>query len=79
MVNDMAVIIIITDKNSILSFNKIEKKAKSGFISLLTETANIPVRPIKKTMGIIIIKDNNRLFFKTVSFFAAKTRCQFPW
>ena len=30
MVNDIARIIIITDKNSILSFRRIEKKAKSG-------------------------------------------------
>ena len=43
----------------------IEKKAKSGFVLLSTETAIIPIIPIKKTMGIIIKKDSLRLRFNT--------------
>jgi len=77
-VNDTARIIISTDKNSVLSFNRMEKNAKSGFTLLSSETAIIPLIPIKNTIGIIIIKDIQRLFFNTLSFFAAKTRCQLP-
>ena len=50
---------------SVLSFNNIEKKARSGFKLVSTETAMIPVIPIKKTMGIIIKKDSFKLLFKT--------------
>ena len=77
-VNDTAIIIIKTDKNSVLSFYKIEKKAKKGFILLSRETAIIQLIPIKNTIGIIIINDNQRLFFSVSLFFAAKTLCQFP-
>ena len=76
--NDTAKIIIITDKNSVLSFSKIEKKAKSGFTLSSSETAIIPLIPIKNTIGIIIINDKQRLLFNTSLFFAAKTLCQFP-
>ena len=31
------------------------------------------------SIGIIIINESKRLFFNTLLFFAAKTRCQFPW
>ena len=71
-------IIIRMDKNSVLSFNRMEKNAKSGFTLLSNETAIIPLIPIKNTIGIIIIKDIQRLFFNTSLSFAAKTLCQFP-
>ena len=74
----MAKIIIIIDKNSVLSFKRIEKKAKSGFILLSIEIANIPAIPIKKTIGIIATNENKRLLFNTSLFLAAKTLCQFP-
>ena len=64
-VSDIAKIIITIYNNSDLSFNNIEKKAKSGFTLLSTEIAIIPVIPIKKTIGIIIKKDSLRLFFNT--------------
>ena len=57
-VNDIAKIIIIISNNSVLFFNNIEKKAKSGFTLLSTEIAIIPVIPVKKTMGMIIKKDS---------------------
>ena len=78
IVNDTAIIIIITDKNSVLSFSKMEKKAKSGLTLLSSEIAIIPHIPIKNTIGIIIINEIQRLSFKTLLFFAAKTLCQFP-
>ena len=59
-VNDTARIIIITDKNSVLSFNRMEKNAKSGFAALSNEIAIIPLIPIKNTMGIIIIKEDRK-------------------
>ena len=40
------------------SFSNKEKKARSGLILSSNETANIPVIPIIKTVGIIIIKEN---------------------
>ena len=78
-VNDTARIIISTDKNSVLSFNKMEKNAKSGFTLISNEIAIIPLIPIKNTIGIIITKDIQRLLFNTLLSFAAKTLCQFPW
>ena len=54
------------------------KKAKSGFTLESMDIAIIPLIPIKKTIGIIIINESNRLFFKISLFFAAKTLCQFP-
>ena len=78
IVKDTARIIIIIDKNSVLSFKRIEKKAKSGFTLSSIETAIIPLIPIKKTIGIIIINENRRLFFNTSLSFAAKILCQFP-
>ena len=56
-VNDTAIIIIIIDKNSVLSFKSIEKKARSGFTLLSRDTAIIPLTPIKNTIGIIIINE----------------------
>ena len=43
-----------------------EKKARSGLILSSREIANIPVIPIIKTVGIIIINENLRLLFKTL-------------
>ena len=79
IVNETAKIIIIIDKNSFLSFKRIEKKARSGFTLVSIETATIPVTPIKKTIGIIIRNEIIRLLFNTLLFLAAKTLCQFPW
>ena len=55
-----------------------EKRAKSGFTSLSIEKANIPLTPIKNTIGIIIINDNQRLLVKTLLSLAANTLCQLP-
>ena len=44
-VNDRAKIIITTHKTSEFLFNRIEKKAKSGFTLSSTETAIIPQFP----------------------------------
>jgi len=77
-VNDTAKIIISTGKNSVLSFNRMEKNAKSGFTLLSSEIAIIPLIPIKNTIGIIITKDKQRLLFNTLLSFAEKTLCQFP-
>ena len=78
-VSEIAKITIINAKK-IKSFpNNKEKKAKSGITDELDETATKPVNPIKKTIGIIIKKEKNKLFFKISLFFAAYTLCQLPW
>ena len=65
-VSDIAKIITATAIISEFSFNNKEKKARSGLILLSREIANIPVIPIIKTVGIIIINENLRLLFKTL-------------
>ena len=78
-VRDIARTITINDRILVWSLSKIEKKARSGFTLKFWDTATKPLNPIKKTIGIIIKKDINKLFFNTWLFFAAKTLCQFPW
>ena len=51
-VNDTARIIITIDKNSALSFKRIEKNAKSGLTFGLTDVEIKPLNPVKKTIGI---------------------------
>ena len=45
---------------------------------LLIDFETNPEKPIKKTIGIIIRKDDIKLRFRTFSFLAAYTLCQFP-
>ena len=75
IVSDKAIIIINADKKGMFSFKRIEKKARSGFILLSRDIAINPETPIKKTIGIIIKKENQRLCFNTFSFLAANTLC----
>ena len=70
-------IIIIDSKNSSFDRSK-EKKARSGITEELADTAIKPVKPIMKTTGMIIKKEKNKLFFKTLLFLAAYTLCQLP-
>ena len=71
--------IITIDKPKVWFLINNEKKARSGITSLFDETEIKPENPIKKTIGIIIKNEKNKLFFNTSSFFAAYTLCQFPW
>ena len=71
IVKDIASTITITDSVKISSFNNKEKKARSGVTFKFLDTDTNPVKPIIYTMGIIIKKENNKLFFKTSLFFAA--------
>ena len=63
MVNDMANINIIIDMVTDCLLSNIVKKAKSGLIFEFFEIAIKPLNPIKKTIGIIIIKEIIKLFF----------------
>ena len=47
------------------------KKAKSGITFELSDASINPQNPIKKTIGIIIIKEIIKLFFNILLFFAA--------
>ena len=67
------------DNRKVFSFKRIVKKARSGFILLSRDIAIIPEMPIKKTIGIIIKKEIQRLCFNIFSFLAEKTLCQLPW
>ena len=66
IVKDIPKIIIIIDKNKVCSFSKSEKNARSEITSLSLDTATKPLKPIKKTIGIIIKKEITKLFFKTL-------------
>ena len=79
IVKDIARTITTNDRISEWFLSKIEKKARSGFTFKSWDTAIKPLNPIKKTIGIIIIKEIDKLFFNTSLFFAAKILCQFPW
>ena len=59
------------DKNFVCSFKSNVKNPRSGRIVGSNEKATIPVKPIKNTIGIIMMKDIIKLFFKTSLFFAA--------
>ena len=61
----------IIDNVGISIFNNKGKKARSGVTFKFLDTDTHPVKPIIYTMGIIIKKENNKLFFKTSLFFAA--------
>ena len=71
IVSDIAKTITITDNIKVCSFNNNEKKAKSGTTVELIDTATKPLKPIKKTIGIIIKNEMTKLFFNTLLFFAA--------
>ena len=66
IVSDIAKIIIITEIANDCSFNIKEKKARSGITLLFADTATRPLKPIKKTIGMIIKKEIIRDFFKTL-------------
>ena len=53
------------------SLSNNEKKPRSGLIDESIEKATMPVKPIKKTIGIIIKNEIIKLFFNTLKFFAA--------
>ena len=63
--------ITITDNIKVCSFSSNEKKAKSGTTVELIDTATKPLKPIKKTIGIIIKNEAIKLFFSTLLFCAA--------
>ena len=71
IVNDKPRITNINDKNSVCSLKKREKKPSSGITYGLADTATKPLKPIKNTIGIIIVNATIKLFFKTSLFFAA--------
>ena len=71
IVKDNPKITISTDKNSVCSINNKEKKPKSGITLGSVYTATIPLKPIKNTIGIIIIDEIIKLCFKTLLFLAA--------
>ena len=48
-----------------------KKKARSGLTLELIDTATNPLKPIKKTIGIIIKNEMIKLLFKTSLLFAA--------
>ena len=60
--------ITITDNIKVCSFNNNAKKAKSGKTLELIDTATKPLKPIKKTIGIIIKNEAIKLFFSTLLF-----------
>ena len=64
IVNAKPKVTIINDKNSVCSLSSNEKKPKSGITFASTEIATRPENPIKKTMGIMIKNETNKLFLK---------------
>ena len=67
---------ILNDENAIPFFyeygmNNKEKNPKSGITLGSVDTATIPLKPIKNTIGIIIIDEIIKLCFKTLLFLAA--------
>ncbi len=71
IVKDKPRITIINDKNSVFSLSNKEKKPRSGITFGSADTATSPLKPINKTIGIIIINATIKLFFKTSLFLAA--------
>ena len=71
IVKDKPRITIINDKNSVCSLSNKEKKPRSGITFGLADTATRPLKPIKKTIGIITMNATIKLFFNTSLFFAA--------
>ena len=71
MVNDIPRTITITDSKDFCSLNNKEKKARSGITLESIEAATNPVKPIKKTTGIIKKNEISKLFFNIILFFAA--------
>ena len=53
----------IRDNISVCSFNNNVKKPRSGLLVESIENETIPVKPINKTIGIMIKKEIIRLFF----------------
>ena len=70
-VSEIAKIVIIIDKKMACSFNNKEKNARSGTTLGFWEVATKPEKPIMNTIGIMIIKETIKLFFKTILFLAA--------
>ena len=58
--------ITIIDKKTFFSINSKEKKPKSGITLGFIDTATSPLKPINKTIGIIIRNEINKLFFKEI-------------
>ena len=71
IVSDIPRIMTITDNIEIFSLKSREKKARSGITFESIEVATKPLKPIKKTIGIIKKKEINKLFFNIKLFFAA--------
>ena len=71
MVNDIPKTITITDNKDACSLSSKEKKARSGLTLESIEAATQPLKPIKKTTGIIKKKEISKLFFNITLFFAA--------
>ena len=66
MVNDRPKVTITIDKSLVCSVNNKEKKPKSGIALESTETATKPLKPIKKTIGMITIKETIKLFLRSI-------------
>ena len=71
IVNDIPRTITITDSKDVWSLNNKEKKARSGITFESIEAATRPLKPIKKTIGIIKKNEISKLFFNIILFFAA--------
>ena len=71
IVSDIPRTITITDSKDVCSLNSKEKNARSGITFESDDAATKPLKPIKKTTGIIKKNEINKLFFKIILFFAA--------